>query len=235
MFIATSDGAIRPVCESVKWHRWQAVLHLSGALPLDALEHASAGGANIGGIHPLQTFPSPGASGSFDDITFAIESSNHELTDWLKQVARDLGGNPISITSEQRAAYHTAAVMACGLLASLTGLAAEVWASAGGISRAEAVSALTPLVKTTANWMGQKGLPQALTGPYVRGDVTTVQAHVAASSGVSGEHGAAYAALALAGLHIAEEQGGLTPESRDAIRKILETALRDSCEIIDRA
>jgi predicted short-subunit dehydrogenase-like oxidoreductase (DUF2520 family) len=235
VFIATSDGAIRTVCDSVRWRSGQAVLHLSGALPLDALEHASASGAIIGGIHPLQTFPSPEASGSFDGITFAVESSHPELAGWLKQVARDLGGNPISITSEQRAAYHTAAVMACGLLASLTGLAAEVWASAGGISRAEAVSAVTPLVKTTANWMGQKGLPQALTGPYVRGDVTTVRAHVAASSGVSEEHGAAYAALALAGLHIAEEQGGLTPEARDTIRGILETALRDSCEIIDRA
>jgi predicted short-subunit dehydrogenase-like oxidoreductase (DUF2520 family) len=235
VFIATSDGAIRPVCDSVRWRIGQAALHLSGALALDSLEHASANGAITGGIHPLQTFPSPEASGSFDGITFAVESPDPGLADWLAQVARDLGGNPISIRLEQRAAYHTAAVMACGLLASLTGLAAEVWASTGGVSRAEAVSALTPLVKTTANWMGQKGLPQALTGPYVRGDVTTVLAHVAASSGVSEEHGAAYAALALAGLHIAEEQGGLTTDSLDAIRKILETALQDCCEIIDRA
>ena len=234
VFIATSDGAIQQVCEAVRWHTGQAVVHLSGALPVEALRQAEDDGAVIGGIHPLQTFPSPEASKSFEGITFAIESPDAQLADWLRTLAVDLGGNPISITSQQRAPYHTAAVMTCGLLASLTGLAAEVWASAGGISRAEAVSALTPLVKTTANWMGQKGLPQALTGPYVRGDITTVRAHVAASSGVSEEHGAAYASLALAGLHIAEEQGGLTPGARDTIRQILETALRDSCEIINR-
>jgi predicted short-subunit dehydrogenase-like oxidoreductase (DUF2520 family) len=232
--IATSDGAIGSVCESVEWRAGQAVVHLSGALPVETLHHASECGAVIGGIHPLQTFPSPEASNAFSGITFAVESPNSNLAAWLNSVAKDLGGNPILITADQRAAYHTAAVMACGLLASLTGLAAEVWASRGGVSRAEAVAALIPLVKTTANWMGQNGLPQALTGPYVRGDITTVRAHVAASSGVSEEHGAAYAALALAGLHIAGEQGGLTSEAQDTIRQILETALRDSCEIINR-
>ena len=234
VFVTTSDGVIEQVCQAVNWRSDHAVVHCSGALPVDSLLHASKSGAAIGGFHPLQTFPSPEATDSFTGITFAVESPDRELAEWLYSVARNLGGTPISITSEQRAAYHTAAVMACGLLASLTGIAAEVWASTGGVSRAEAVAALTPLVKTTANWMGQKGLPEAVTGPYVRGDITTVRAHVEASSGVSEEHGAAYAALALAGLHIAEEQGGLTPETGNRIRQILETALRDCCEIINR-
>ncbi len=154
---------------------------------------------------------------------------------WLQSLAGNLGGRPILITGDQRPAYHAAAVMACGLLAGLTGLAAEVWASSGGVSRSEAVRSLAPLVKTTANFIQEKGLPEVLTGPYVRGDITTVQAHFDASSVVSAEHGAAYAALALATLHLAREQGTLTADAESDIRDMLISALRTSCEIIERA
>jgi predicted short-subunit dehydrogenase-like oxidoreductase (DUF2520 family) len=135
---------------------------------------------------------------------------------------------PILISKDQRSAYHAAAVMACGLLAGLTGLAAEVWASSGGINRADAVKSLAPLVKTTANSIAEKGLPEALTGPYVRGDVTTVARHIEASSAVSAEHGAAYAALALAALHLAREQGALTEQAESSIKAILNSALQRS-------
>lgn len=235
VFITTSDAAIRQVSDSIKWRPDQSVVHCSGASSLAVLSSAESVGAATGGIHPMQTFPAVDAFDSFAGITFGIESGSLALQEWLQSLAKDLGGRPILITEEQRPAYHAAAVMACGLLAGLTGLAAEVWASAGGVTRTEAVSSLAPLVKTTANWIQEKGLPQALTGPYVRGDVTTVRAHIEASSAVSAEHGAAYTALALAALHLAREQGALTAEAESEIKSILVSALLTNCEIIDGA
>ena len=183
----------------------------------------------------MQTFPTPNAFDSFAGITFGVESEAPILREWLRSLAADLGGKSLSITGEQRPAYHAAAVMACGLLAGLTGLAAEVWASSGGVTRTQGVGSLAPLVKTTANSIHEKGLPKALTGPYVRGDLATVRAHVEARSAVSAEHGAAYAALALASLHIAKEQGTLTEDGESGIRQALVSALRANCEIIDGA
>ena len=235
IFITTSDGAISLVSDSVTWRTGQAVVHCSGAASLDVLSAPALAGAATGGIHPMQTFPAPDASDSFAGITFGIESESPELQTWLQTLAKALGGRPIQITAEQRPAYHAAAVMACGLLAGLTGLAAEVWASSGGVSRAEAISSLAPLVKTTANSIQEKGLPEALTGPYVRGDLTTVRAHIEASSAVSAEHGAAYAALALAALHLAREQGALSADAEAGIREMLKSALLARCETIERA
>lgn len=235
VFITTSDSAIRTVADGVVWQAVQAVVHCSGAVSLDELEHAAESGATTGGFHPLQTFPTPDSAELLSGITFGIGSPDTGLNGWLVELASNLGGNAIQVTSEQRTAYHTAAVMACGLLAGLTGLAAETWANTGAISRPDAIEALTPLVKTTANSIGVNGLPGALTGPYVRGDVKTVEAHLEATSGVSPEMGAAYSALALAALHIAKEQGGLTDEAEQSIREMLVSQLRSNCEKIDEA
>ncbi len=235
IFVTVSDGAIQEVTDSVSWRTDQAVVHCSGAAPLNFLDSAASAGSVTGGFHPLQTFPTPEASDSFGGITFGIEAPGTALEVWLHDLATVLGGHPVEITGAQRPAYHAAAVMASGLLAGLTGLAAEVWAASGGVDRRQAVSSLAPLVKSTANWMGEKGLPNTLTGPYVRGDVETVRSHVDAASAVSAEIGASYSALALAALHIAKEQGGLTDEAETSIKEILANTLRASCENIDEA
>lgn len=235
VFITTPDSVIKETADSISWRPDHSVLHCSGAATLEQLDSAVSASAAVAGFHPLQTFPTPNSANSFTGITFGIESADEPLLQWLSALATDLGGQAFPVTAEQRPAYHAAAVMACGLLAGLTGLAAEVWASTGGISREEAVVSLTPLVKMTANSMGENGLPKALTGPYVRGDVVTVLAHVKATSSVSAELGMAYAALAAATLHIAKEQGNLTAEAEKSIREILTNTLQSNCEKIDEA
>ncbi len=235
VFITTSDTAIQEIAESIVWRSGQIVVHCSGAASLEVLDSAASSSASIGGFHPLQTFPSPDSADSFQGVTFGVESQDQDLSKWLISLASELGGRAYPLTAEQRPAYHAAAVMACGLLAGLTGLAAEIWASTGGISRQQALESLVPLVKTTANSVGENGLPNALTGPYVRGDVETVRAHLAASSAVSAELGAAYSALAVAALHIAREQGNLTPEAESSIKDILKATLQSNCERIEQA
>lgn len=231
-FITTSDASIQEVAESVPWRNEQMVVHCSGAASLQLLTSVSAKGASVGGFHPLQTFPSPDSADSLNGITFGVESPHLKLLDWLSSVAQNLGGKAYPLVADERPSYHAAAVMACGLLAGLTGLAAEIWASSGGISRQQALDALVPLVKTTANSMGENGLPNALTGPYVRGDIETVRSHIEASSAVSAELGAAYSALAIAALHIAREQGNLTPEAEKSIKDMLTATLQSNCERI---
>jgi len=174
----------------------------------------------IGGIHPLQTFPSPDSSDRLKETSFAIESDNLNLLDWLKTLVTDLGGSSVEIESRQRPTYHASAVMACGLLAGLVGLAAEMWEPLG-IDRDEALKRLIPLIRSTVDSLEQQGLPSAITGPFVRGDVETVKSHLGATDANSGETGRAYAALALASLHIARQQGGITDEDYESIKTLL--------------
>jgi predicted short-subunit dehydrogenase-like oxidoreductase (DUF2520 family) len=225
VFITTSDAAIREVCWEIAWKSGQAAVHCAGVLPVSELEAAARAGAATGGMHPLQTFPRPDAYSRLGGVTFAIESADHSLSDWLRTFAGDLGGVPFDIPSGGRAAYHASAVMASGLLASLAGLSAGMWGQFG-VPRDRALASLLPLIESTVAAMRECGLPAAVTGPYVRGDVATVSRHLEAAA-QSPDTLRACAALALAGLPLAAEQGRLNDTARRSIETMLRRALRE--------
>lgn len=220
IFITSPDARIEEICSEVEWRSHQAVVHCAGVLRLAALDEARVAGAETAGFHPFQTFPTNNSSDRFQDVSFATESANPALFYWLRILATDLGGSSFHIESSQRAAYHASAVMACGLLAGLTGLAAEMWEPLG-IERAVALKRLIPLLRATVDAIDEKGLPDAITGPFVRGDVETVAIHLAAAAEKSPETAGVYSTLALASLHIAKEQGGMSESEFESIKKLL--------------
>ncbi len=227
VFICVDDGSIAAVCDSLRWKHGQSVMHCSGAQPLSVMAAADTQGAVTGGFHPLQTFPGPDMARRFSGIAFGIESRSVCLRDWMQRLAHDLGGETIEISEDVRATYHASAVMACGLLTGLVGLSADMWRSLG-VDRQRAVELLTPLVTSTVEGIGVRGIPAAITGPYVRGDVETVQMHIEATSQASAETGRAYAALALAALPYAVEQGGLGESARSQIESFLKQAVGEA-------
>ena len=220
VFITGPDAYIEKICSGVKWRSHQAVIHCAGAMSLAPLDTARVAGAQTGGFHPLQTFPTIDSYERLQDVSFAIESASPELLGWLRTLAEDLGGSAFQIESSQRAAYHASAVMACGLLSGLTGLSAEMWEPLG-IERTEALRRLIPLLRATVDALDEKGLPHAITGPFVRGDIETITMHLEATANKSIGIRNAYAALALASLHIAKEQGGLSDSGFEGIKSLL--------------
>ena len=220
VFITGPDADIEEICSGVKWRSHQAVVHCAGALSLAPLDRARVAGAQTGGFHPLQTFPTIDSYERLKEVSFAIESASSTLLGWLRTLAEDLGGSAFEIESSQRAAYHASAVMACGLLSGLIGLSAEMWEPLG-IERKEALRRLIPLLRATVDALDEKGLPEAITGPFVRGDVETITMHLEATANKSIATGNAYAALALASLHIAKEQGGLSDSAFEGIKSLL--------------
>ena len=226
VFITTPDASIEPVVDGISWRSGQAVVHCSGARPLSDLSSANESGARTGGLHPLQTFPTSDSADLISGASAAVGSANPVLLDWLKSVVYALEANPFTIRDEHRAAYHASAVMACGLVASLMGLAAEVW-SEMGISRADALVALKPLTAATVEAVGREGLPEAITGPAVRGDVETIRMHLNAFESLSPELGHAYTALNYDAMSLFEERDGLSPEAAVEIKTLLRQSLQD--------
>ena len=220
VFITGPDAYIEKICSGVKWRSHQAVIHCAGAMSLAPLDTARVAGAQTGGFHPLQTFPTIDSYERLQDVSFAIESASPELLGWLRILAEDLGGSAFQIESSQRVAYHASAVMACGLLSGLTGLSAEMWEPLG-IERTDALRRLIPLLRATVDALDEKGLPHAITGPFVRGDIETITMHLEATANKSIGIRNAYAALALASLHIAKEQGGLSDSGFEGIKSLL--------------
>ena len=221
VFITTSDAAIKPVCDSIPWQPHHNVIHCSGSLTLTVLESAAKAGASTAGFHPLQTFPSHANPGRISNIAYAIDCNNEPLTTWLQSFVRSQNSQTFNIQGETaHAAYHASAVLACGLLAGLVGISAELWQNAG-IDRARALQLLAPILKSTIDAIADEGLPDAISGPYVRGDIETIRKHLKITSDVNPDTSRAYAALALAQLHIPNEKGNLDHATLDAIKKLL--------------
>ncbi len=225
VFITSRDDAITRLCEECEWRPGQMVAHCSGVQGLEPLRSAKRSAAFTGAIHPLQTFPSRASSQRFENITFAIESEDDAFEQWLTDLAALLNGRSISISGDQeRALYHASAVMACGLLAGLAGIAAEIWENFG-VDRSKALSMMSPMIMSTANEIAQRGIPDALTGPYTRGDIDTVRRHLDATKSSSHTLSRAYASIALAQLHIAAEQGNIEPGRLVEISHLLQAHL----------
>jgi predicted short-subunit dehydrogenase-like oxidoreductase (DUF2520 family) len=151
--------------------------HTSGATPLTALEPARRAGAELFGLHPLQTVISGGTD--FRGCGCAVAGSTQRALDLAETIATDLGMIPFHVEDSQRAAYHAAASIASNFLITLQA-EAEALAGAAGIEGFDARRMLGPLVRTTVdNWIAL-GPERALTGPVARGDHATVAAQRAA-------------------------------------------------------
>jgi predicted short-subunit dehydrogenase-like oxidoreductase (DUF2520 family) len=232
VFITVGDASVAAVASAIPWSPRQAAVHCAGVLPVTALDAASKAGAAVGGFHPLQTFPTFDGVGRFTGVGIAIESPDRSLAIWMRGIADAFHSHSFEITAAQRQAYHASAVMACGLLAGLAGLAAEMWWQLG-VSREQALKYLAPLIKSTADAIGEFGIPAALTGPYVRGDVETVARHVEVTTRQSNEVGLTYASLALSALHLMAEQGALSAEAKSGIQRVLRQSMASNYEKLD--
>lgn len=195
-----------------------AFVHLSGALGLEALGPLAARGFSVGSLHPLQSFPSERPPAAFQGTLFAVDASDEELLGSLAALARRLGGTPRRVTDPDRARYHAAATLIANGLLALADRACLVLADLGW-SREEALDAILPLLAGTVDNLRQARLPSALSGPLRRGDVDTVQRHLAALAGDQRQE-RLYRILGLAALDLARE-AGLDAEAAQQLETVL--------------
>ena len=237
VLLTVPDDSIEPLCGSITWASANAIeppagsitrasaraVHCSGATSLDVLEHASAQGAAVGVFHPLQTFATASqAEANIPGSTFGIEASSEELLAILSEMAKSLGGTPL-VLSGDKAIYHASAVVASNYLVALLDVASGLWELLG-LSREQGLKALLPLVRGTIENLESVGLPGALTGPIARGDVGTIQRHLSALREVAPDVLPVYKELARRAIPIARAKGGLSEETADRLRAILDRA-----------
>jgi predicted short-subunit dehydrogenase-like oxidoreductase (DUF2520 family) len=179
VFITTADAAVSDVCARIRWRQGQGAVHCGGVLTLEALDAARNAGATPGCLHPLQSFPNGAADAPrFRGITFGVEAPP-PLDSTLEAIARDLGASVVHLEGVDRALYHAAAILASNNVVALAAAAARTWTLAG-LPREAARGALGPLLLNVANNVATRELVDALTGPLARGDVSTVERHLAA-------------------------------------------------------
>ncbi len=232
VLLAVPDDAIASVAAAIPWRSGQAVAHCSGAAPARVLAVAGEHGALYGSFHPLLSI-SRARPAHADEVlarlvgcTFAIEAPA-ALAGLLTEMARSLGARTVSLSEQDRVPYHLAAVLVSNYPVTLVAAAADLWASFG-VSRAEALVALLPLLRSAVANLEQLGLPQSLTGPIARGDAGTVRAHLEYLANhreeMAGDGtllGEVYRLLGLLSLPLAEAKGRITPEQQHMLQCLL--------------
>ncbi len=207
--VAASLAATGAVTES------HTVLHLSGALGLEALEPLGASGARLGSLHPYQTLEATSEGAAGLEGAVAGVGGTPDAMVVASKIARSVGMVPVEVPEERRAVYHAAAVFASNYLVTLAGVAEGLLADVG-LSPAQARAALGPLMSEALNKALTGGPEAALTGPVARGDADTIRMHLGA---LPADVRDLYRELARAALRLAE----LPPDRWDAVEEALES------------
>lgn len=210
IFVTVGDAAISQVVEE-RLDQFQAgatVVHCAGSLGLEVFGEARTrrNDLSFGVFHPLQTVPIGAPIDVFVGAYAGIESDSEQTNSQLVELAAALEMNAVEVTAETRARYHAAATIASNHVTALLSQV-ETLSSDIGIP----FRAFQPLVRAAVQNTFDRGAHLALTGPVSRGDVETVQRHLAA---LDEQSRSAYSALALAAL-------ALVPNPSEEIRTIL--------------
>jgi predicted short-subunit dehydrogenase-like oxidoreductase (DUF2520 family) len=225
VFITVPDDAIAAVAASLTWRKESAAIHCSGATEVAALASAARAGAQTGGFHPLQLFADPEvALAGLPGCTIAIEAEAPLLAQ-LEQLAGALQCRTIRLPPGCRARYHAAAHYAAGFVITLLNQAVELWQSFG-VGREDTIRALLPLLRGTAASVERSGLAQGLAGTFSRGDIGTLERHLADLARAGPDALRLYCELALRSIPLGLERGGYDEERAEAMRELLRRALR---------
>lgn len=231
VLLTVNDDAIEPLCGELArdgaFGEGSVVAHCSGSLGSDILAAARYScGALIASMHPLTTFPTAAAAVERFAGTYCFCEGDAGATDALMELAGDIGGKPMLISSQAKVLYHAAAVMACNYLTALLDAAVTLCGKAG-IDRQTALQALAHLATATLENVTKLGPPSALTGPIARGDARTVARHLEALAGCDDDLRDFYRiagkwTLQLAAVRDDQNQGDPNRANDDIIARLLD-------------
>ena len=166
--IAIKDDAIAELAKHLKLND-QLVVHTSGTVDAVVLKTCSK---NYGIFYPLQTF-SKGKAVEFATVPVCVEGNNQKTIIALEYFAKSISKNVQKISPEQRKVLHLAAVFACNFSNHMYTIAAAILSK-----QRLSFDLLKPLILETADKIKSNDPAKMQTGPAIRKDVKTMNAHL---------------------------------------------------------
>ena len=166
--ISVNDDAILSIAKNLAKYE-KSTVHTSGAVNLNELSSIIP---NSGVFYPLQTL-SKNKEVDFLTVPLCIEGADESIAHQLQQLAQTISNRVYHVNSVQRKVLHLSAVFACNFPNYLYGVAQKLLAA-----HDMDFEMLRPLILETAQKV-QSHLPADVqTGPAVRNDEATMQAHL---------------------------------------------------------
>lgn len=224
VILAVPDDSLILVAEELaasgRVRAGQYFVHTSGRHGLDALASLTRLGAHPIAFHPAMTF-----TGSPVDLdracVFGLTAAPDDRA-LAEELVEAIGGAPMWVEEVDRALYHAALAHGANHLVTLVAQSMDLLKRAGASDPAAVLRPLLGAALDNALAYGDA----ALTGPVVRGDVTTIRAHVDAfaAAGIDDATIDSYLAMARATAGRAESDGRLEAKTASTIRQVLDEA-----------
>lgn len=210
--IGTSDGAIadaaNELAESGPGLRGNVVFHLSGRFGPEVLEQAAAEGAAVAGVHPVRSMPRLSADAQSFEGTVCIAEGAPAALDALQPLFTRAGARWAAVKDLDRGLYHAALAIISNVTKGVI-WKAQNWLETAGLDAGTAAEASRSLLSITTDDVFREGVRHSITGPVVRGDTNTVEAHLNALRAIGAHDAEVYRVLAQTVLELANERGDL--------------------------
>ncbi len=170
ILVCVSDQAIAEIAKDIILPDGAVLAHTSGAMPMNELEYAAADAHGV--FYPLQTF-TKGKEIDIEEVPFLIETSEKWATARLVRLAETISHTVKEVDSKQRKHIHLSAVFACNFTNFMMLRSAQIMEQQN-----LSFELMHPLIAETINKTLEIGPKAAQTGPAVRKDIKTLDAHL---------------------------------------------------------
>ncbi len=181
LFITTPDDIISIIDKELSKFdlKNKSICHASGSLKSNVLCNAKQFGALVYSIHPIYAFSNKNTDlKDMETIYFSIEGDYFDVENSnLGQVITTIGNKYFLRDEESSSTYHLANVFVSNLTLSLLDIGTS-YLKKLGINETEALQAIKPLVQGNIESIVKKGFVNSLTGPVLRGDISTIEKHL---------------------------------------------------------
>lgn len=198
------------------------VCHFAGSLGTGPLRDVTATGGRPCALHPVQACPDVDtAIARIPRSAWGVTCAPDVEDEVFRLIRQDLAGDPVLVREEDRVLWHAAAVVTSNGTAALLSMGESILAAIA-VDAPERV--LGPLAAgTVANARAGGGGGATLTGPIVRGEVSTVERHLAALEERAEDLVESYVSAARAILTSARRAGRIDTGTERAMSALLET------------
>jgi predicted short-subunit dehydrogenase-like oxidoreductase (DUF2520 family) len=214
--IGTNDdqvaGVAHSIAESRQDLRGSLVFHLAGRFGLDVLQPVGHSGALLAALHPVRSLTDAQITlEGFAGTACVAEGSDAALS-VLEPLFTSIGGTWLPVAAIDRGLYH-ASVSIISNITKAVAWKAQKWQRKAGLPEQTATAVTHQLLNSTMEDLFHSGAKKSITGPVVRGDTSTIEAHLEAIRSTHPEDVEVYRVLARTVLELAQERGDLDEET----------------------
>lgn len=222
--IGTSDHQIDKAAAALARERDDLggglVFHLAGRFGVDILQALQGSGAKRAALHPVRSLTHRKVPLEVFEGTACVAEGNEAALAMLQPLVSSIGGNWLPVDRIDRGLYHAAVAMVSNVTKAVA-WKAQTWQVQAGLPEDTASAVTNQLLNSTVDDLFRAGARQSITGPVVRGDTRTIEAHLAAVQDSYPEDIDIYRILARTVFDLALDRGDLDAETQQRFRELL--------------